>query len=346
MATELRLDAIVRLGAVAALVIGCVVVLRPFVSAALLATVICTGCWPIFSFFRRILRGSATAAAGVVTVLLVLVVVLPFAALTTWVVDQLPAWIELGRSYMAQPTHDAPVWLTELPWVGPQAGAYWERLAGSRDELLAVARRVWEPMQGVVLDAGMVVGRGITELALSVFIGFFFFRDGDAILGAIRRGLARVDESTADEVIGIVGATINGVILGIVGTAAAQGSVAALGFLIVGLPGALLLGVATAVLSIVPAGPPLVWGSATAWLVSEGRVGWAIFMAIWGFFIISGIDNVVKPLLISRGASLPFVLVLLGVLGGLVAFGFVGVFLGPVLLAVGYTMIRRWTGST
>lgn len=334
-----------KLLGVAILAIGCVIVLRPFLSAVLLATVICTGCWPLFRPLRGLLRGNATAAAAVMTVTLVLVVVLPFAGLTTWVVDQAPAWVEMGRGYVLQSRQQAPGWLVELPWIGGQAGSYWERTMGSSEELMAVLRRAWEPMQGFVLDAGLLVGRGITDLALAVFIGFFLFRDGEELVEAIRRGLARLDPATADEVIHIVGSTIHGVILGILGTALAQGSVAVVGFLLVGLPAAWLLGVATAVTSIVPAGPPLVWGSATVWLVSEGRIGAADFMAIWGMFGISGIDNVVKPLLISRGASLPMVLVLLGVLGGLVAFGFVGVFVGPVLLAVGYSIMRRWTGT-
>jgi predicted PurR-regulated permease PerM len=79
------------------------------------------------------------------------------------------------------------------------------------------------------------------------------------------------------------------------------------------------------------------------WLVYNDQTGWAIFMALWGFFVVSGIDNIVKPLLISRGAAMPFVLVLLGVFGGVLAFGFVGIFLGPTLLAVGFNLVRRWT---
>jgi len=132
------------------------------------------------------------------------------------------------------------------------------------------------------------------------------------------------------------------VMYGIVGTGLAQGLAAVIGLLIAGVPGALMLGFITAVLSIVPAGPPLVWIGATIWLLVQDQLGWAVFMGLWGFFVVSGIDNIVKPLLISRGASLPFVLVLLGVLGGILAFGFVGIFLGPTLLAVGFRFVRRW----
>ena len=140
-----------------------------------------------------------------------------------------------------------------------------------------------------------------------------------------------------------VGGTIQGVVYGLVGTAIAQGLLALIGFLIAGIPGAMLLGFLTFVLSIVPIGPPLLWGGATAWLIYQDQMGWAIFMAAWGFFLISGIDNVIKPLLISRGSNLPFVLVLIGVFGGVVAFGFVGIFIGPTLMAIGYTLAQRWT---
>jgi predicted PurR-regulated permease PerM len=97
------------------------------------------------------------------------------------------------------------------------------------------------------------------------------------------------------------------------------------------------------ILSIIPAGPVLIWVGATVWLAYNDQPGWATFMVLWGFFVISGIDNIVKPLLISRGAAMPFVLVLLGVFGGVLAFGFVGIFLGPTLLAVGFNLVRRWT---
>src|SRR5258708_38474884 len=127
-----------------------------------------------------------------------------------------------------------------------------------------------------------------------------------------------------------------------VGAGLAQGLAAVIGFLIAGVPGALMRGFVTAFLSIVPAGPPLIWIGATIWLFFQDQPGWAVFMALWGFFVVSGIDNIVKPLLISRGSSLPFVLVLLGVLGGVLPFGLVGIFLGPTLPAVGFGFVRRW----
>ncbi len=120
------------------------------------------------------------------------------------------------------------------------------------------------------------------------------------------------------------------VVNGVIGTAAAQAVLALIGFLIAGVPGALVLGIVTFLLSLIPMGPPLVWIPATAWLAwKEVSTGMAVFLGIWGTFIISGVDNVLKPYLISRGGNLPLVIVLLGVFGGLIAFGSIGLFIGP-----------------
>jgi predicted PurR-regulated permease PerM len=119
--------------------------------------------------------------------------------------------------------------------------------------------------------------------------------------------------------------------------------VAYIGFAIAGVPGAVLLGFLTFLLSPVPIGPPLVWVPAMLWLFHEGQTGWAIFMGIWGFAVVSMIDNILKPLIISKGSDTPFILILCGVIGGAMVFGFIGVFLGPTLLAVTYRLIADWS---
>jgi predicted PurR-regulated permease PerM len=137
--------------------------------------------------------------------------------------------------------------------------------------------------------------------------------------------------------------TIRGVVFGILGSLLAQGILAGVGFLVAGVPGALLLGFLTLFLSLVPGGPALLWLPASVWLYKQGATGWAIFLALWGLLVVGTADNVIKPYLIGRGSDLPFIIVLLGVLGGALAFGVIGIFLGPTLLAVGYTVVRDWT---
>jgi len=130
---------------------------------------------------------------------------------------------------------------------------------------------------------------------------------------------------------------------GIFGTALAQALVALAGFWVAGVPGALVLAAATFFLSMIPVGPPLIWGGATIWLFQQDQPGWGVFMLLWGLLAISSIDNVVKPLLISRHSALPMLLIVLGVFGGIAAFGFIGIFIGPPMLAVGLNLVQMWT---
>jgi predicted PurR-regulated permease PerM len=183
------------------------------------------------------------------------------------------------------------------------------------------------------------------QLALSVLVAFFLFRDGEAAAARLQHATLRVAGPDARYLLDVAGQTVNSVVYGILGTALAQGVLAGIGFWVAHVPGASLLGLATFFLSVVPVGPPLIWGSAAVWLYYQGELGWAIFLALWGLLVVSMVDNFLKPFIISRGSSLPFILVFLGVLGGVVAFGFIGVFLGPTLLAVGYRILDEWAGE-
>jgi predicted PurR-regulated permease PerM len=208
---------------------------------------------------------------------------------------------------------------------------------------MELARRMVEPARHALLSGGIMLGAGVAQMSLAAFVSFFFYRDGEALMAVIRAAMHRIMDEEAESVAEIVSQTVRGVMYGLLGTALAQALVAALGFFIAGVPAVPLLSVLVFVSSLIPVGPPIVWGGAAIWLFAQGETGWAIFMLVWGFFLISGVDNVVRPMLISRGSSLPFLLTLLGVLGGVIAFGFVGMFIGPTLLAVGYSLMSGWT---
>ncbi|MBK8535651.1 MAG: AI-2E family transporter [Candidatus Competibacteraceae bacterium] len=142
----------------------------------------------------------------------------------------------------------------------------------------------------------------------------FFYQDGEALSERLKAVFNRVGGKQAPGLIRIAGDTINSVVYGIIGTALAQGFLAGAGFLIAGVPGALLLGVLTCILSLIPVGPPLIWAPSALWLFQNGETGWAMFLALWGFLVVSTVDNVLKPYFISQGSRLPFILVFLGVL--------------------------------
>jgi predicted PurR-regulated permease PerM len=143
----------------------------------------------------------------------------------------------------------------------------------------------------------------------------------------------------------LVRSTIRGVFRGLLGTCAVQAGLAMIGFLIAGVPGVILLGMATFFLSVVPAGPALLWLPAALWLGANGRTGMAIFLAVWGLVVVGGSENVVRPLLMGKGIQAPLAVVFLGVLGGILAFGFLGLFIGPTILTVAYNLFQEWLAS-
>lgn len=340
---EKRFQPYTRLAAVILLVIGCLAVLQPFLAAILFAAAITISSWPLYERLLARCRHRRTLAATLMTVSLVLVIILPLALVTWNIADNAGAVIEHVRTAIAGGTIAPPEWIKQIPVVGEPADAYLRNLMGSKEEMMALAKRYMEPARKFLMGGGLVLGSGVAQVSLAAFVSFFLYRDGVALLAALRTGMDKVMGEHAEPVADTVSRTVRGVMYGLLGTALAQAAVAALGFLIAGVPAVALLAVGTFLFSLVPVGPPLIWGGAAIWLFNQGSTGWGIFMLIWGMFLISGVDNVVKPMLISRGSSLPFLLVMLGVMGGVLAFGFVGLFIGPTLLAVALGLMRNWT---
>ncbi|MCP5543441.1 MAG: AI-2E family transporter [Akkermansiaceae bacterium] len=194
-----------------------------------------------------------------------------------------------------------------------------------------------------LIAAGLAVGQGVTQVLLSAFLAFFMLRDATELSERLGVAVERLAGERGQHLIKVAGDTVHGVIYGILGTAIAQAFVAGIGFWIAGVPGAVLLAVLTFFFAVVPFGPPLVWIPATFWLFAQDRPGWGLFMLIWGMLGISSVDNVLRPFLISQGTKLPFALIFCGVIGGALAFGLVGVFLGPTLLAVAFRLIEEWS---
>ncbi|MRW83538.1 AI-2E family transporter [Pseudoduganella sp. FT26W] len=339
-----RFQPFTRLAAVILLVIGCLAVLRPFLAAILFAAAISISSWPLYLRLLARLKQRRTIAALVMSIGLTLLIIVPLTLVTWNIADNASSYYDQIKANLDSGTLDPPLWLKDVPLVGEMVDSYLRKLLHSREELLNVAKNLLEPGRRLLLGGGMVLGSGVAQVSLAVFVSFFLYRDGQAIVQALATGMDKLIGEQSITVADTVSRTVRGVMYGILGTALAQAVVAAIGFLIAGVPAVALMSVATFLFSLIPVGPPLIWGGATIWLFNQGDTGWAIFMFIWGMFVISGVDNVVKPVLISRGSSLPFILVLLGVMGGVLAFGFVGLFIGPTLLAVGLGLLRNWTG--
>lgn len=340
-----RSDRVLAVVALALLAAGCLLVLWPFMTSLVWAAILASTSWPVLAWLDRVVGSRRVWAASLMTLLVTIVLLGPVVAVALALADDAGALAKAAAQLVKEGLPDAPAWLAKLPLIGPSLQSYWQQFAHDGQRLMAELAKWSSSVQSIALAGGRLVGQGVLDIGFSVFLAFFFFLHGEALANRLRIALEHLAGLRATYLLGIVKGTVNGVIYGVLGTALAQGVLAATGLAIAGVPGAVLLGMATFFLSVVPVGPPLVWGGAAIWLFQQGQPGWAVFMAAWGFFLVSTVDNVIKPLIISRGASLPFAIVFLGVLGGVLAFGVIGAFLGPTCLAVGYRLISEWTAN-
>jgi predicted PurR-regulated permease PerM len=342
MDAQARIEQMVVVALLLILTIGCFLVLRPFLSALLWALILSFSAWPLYEALVRALGGRRTLAAGLMTLLVAAVLILPPVAVGSSLADNVAEVVAMVRLLADQGLPGPPDWVAELPLVGASLHGWWAHLSLPGTDWTAVLHPYLETGRDLLLSTGVSLGQAVLQLSLSVLAAFFFFRDGAEGGRQLDAAVSRLAGERARNLLTVAGGTIKGVVYGIMGTALAQATLQAIGLWLAGVPAAAFLGFLTFFLSFVPMGPALVWLPASIWLIYKGSLAWGVFLAVFGFFGVSGIDNVLKPWLISRGSKLPLILIFLGVLGGVVTFGFLGVFLGPTLLALGYTLVKEW----
>lgn len=337
-----------RLAIAVLLIVGCIAVLMPFVGTLLLAAVICVTTWPAHERLLKLCRQRPTLAALLTSLFMVLILLVPMLVLS----GSLASGVETLIGYAKPLIQDglpaeAPAWLAKLPLVGGDAAAYWHKVAANREELNKLLQLAFDPTRQALLKIVTVFAQGLLQLLLVIFFVFFIFRDAPTYAAALTLAAKKLGGDLGTRMLLLARNTVTGVMVGIVGTAAAQALVGMIGFLIAGVPAVMVLTFATFIFSMVPViGATLIWGGAAAWLYHNDQTGWAIFMVLWGMFAISSVDNFLKPILISRTASLPLLLIIIGVFGGVLVFGFIGLFLGPALLALGQALVRDWMIET
>jgi len=339
---------LIQIAIVALLLVGCIAVLMPFTGTLLLAIIICVTTAPVRDRLLALCGGRSSLAAALMSLSLIALLVAPLAILSGSLADGIEMAISHIRPLLEKglPT-DVPSWVSDIPYFGSQIGDYWHKLITSREELNEVLRQFVAPTRRLGLATVSLFAQGLLQLALVIFFVFFIFRDAEIYANALRTGSLKLAGNLGERMFKLAEGTVTGVMVGIVGTAAAQSLVAMIGFLIAGVPGVTILTVATFFFSMVPVvGATLIWLGAAFWLYDGGQTGWAIFMILWGMFGISSVDNFVKPILISRTSSLPLLLIVVGVFGGVLVFGFIGLFLGPTLLALGQVLVREWLEHT
>lgn len=326
--------------------IGCAQVLYPFFSALLWAAILTYTTWPVYEWLRTRLHISRSAAALLMVVIVAVVIVLPLALAAPSEADDATQLRKLIQDTLQAGLPGAPDWVAGVPVVGQTIADLWNSWAAD----LTVMVSFFKPYFGLAAQTSLSLllglANGILSFVLALIVAFFFFASGERLAGVIAALLRRIAAERAPRLIDVTGATIRGVVYGILGTAVIQGILTTLGLWGVGIPRPLLLGVVAGGLSVLPIGAPAVWIPASLWLLANGHTLRGILLFAYGLVFVSGSDSVIRPYFISRGAQLPFLLTLLGVLGGALAFGLLGVFVGPVLLGVGFTLVKEFADPT
>jgi predicted PurR-regulated permease PerM len=329
----------------AGLLFGILAVLRPFGTGILFGAILAIAAWPL----RELLLRRGLKRGLVATLLLVLalaVVVLPLMALAPGLGERLTQGAGRLRDYFAS-APQIPSWLAGLPVVGERLASMWDKVLLAKGDIWTVLEPYSDKLREALVDAAGALGQSVLQIILSLVVATFFWVSGDTLTARLHDILRRLGGETADGALGVAADAVRSVAYGVVGTAVIQAGIMAIGLAVAGVPGAVLLGFVTLLLALSQIGAPLiivVWAGAAIWLFGQDHQGWGIFMIFWGL-VVTVIDNFIKPLLIGAGVEMPLSLTILGVFGGFVAFGFLGLFIGPTLIAVGYTLLEAWRGE-
>jgi predicted PurR-regulated permease PerM len=319
-------------------------VLRPFLLAVVWATMIVVATWPLMLRVQAALRRRSLAVV-VMTGAMLIVFIVPLVLAIQAVVDNMDTIVQTMRSLATREIPPPPDWLSKIPLVGAKISEIWSEVAAGGKEGL-FARLVPYAGDAARWIAGQFgdIGRLVLHFLLTVAIAAILYANGEtASEGTIRFG-RRLAGDRGERVVRLAGQAIRGVALGVVVTALVQTVLAGLGLAIAGVPYAALLTAVVLFLCIAQVGPLLVLAPAVIWLFWIDATGRAILLLVWSL-VVGPIDNVLRPILIRRGADLPMLLIFAGVIGGLIAFGIIGLFVGPVMLAVTYTLLREWVNE-
>jgi predicted PurR-regulated permease PerM len=327
---------------IVALIGSSIWMLLPFLGALVWAATVVVATWPFMISLQTWLWNKRALAVTVMTLLLLCVLVVPLTfAIASIVsnVDDIAAWVK-SLAFFKAPA--PPDWVASLPLVGAKAVELWERVAavGMQEVTVRVAPYAGGVIKWFAAQLGSV-GVLLVEFLLTVILAAAMYANGELAAQRLVRFGRRLAGSGGENAVYLAGQTIRGVALGVVVTALAQSLFAGLGLVIAGVPFAGVLTAVMLFLSIAQIGVVPILAAAVAWLYWTDESTWGTFMLVWTI-IAGAMDNFLRPILIKRGADLPLLLVFAGVVGGLIAFGLIGIFVGPVILAVADKLLMAW----
>ena len=346
--TEIRFDltrATLAVLFIVTLIVASTWIILPFLPATVWATMIVIATWPIMLRVQALLWNSRALAVVVMVIVLLLILVLPLSFAVISIVgnaDQIAVLVTSLASFEMPPP---PAWLGRLPLVGEAAVRAWEDLRTLGIEQLApkAVPYVVDATRWLMSQVGGVGGM-VLHFLLTVIVAAILYASGETAAAALRRFGHRLAGERGEISVRLAGAAVRGVALGVVVTALVQSILGGVGLAIAGVPFATVLTAVMFILCIAQLGPVLVLAPAIIWMYWNGDASWATFLLVWSIPVVI-VDNFLRPALIKMGADLPLPLIFVGVIGGLLGFGLVGIFVGPVVLAVAYTLLAGWVAD-
>jgi predicted PurR-regulated permease PerM len=317
-------------------------ILRPFLVALTWGTMIVVATWPLLIRAERRLGGRRAPAVALMTVVLLLTLVIPLSLAVTTIVGHTSQIVGWSRSLATLAVPPPPAWVGALPVVGAKVAARWRQLADAGPEVVPalLAPYASSAVRWVLRQVGSV-GLLLLNFLLTVLVAGILYSTGERVGRGADRFARRLAGRHGENALQLAVQAIRAVALGVVVTAIGQAALAGIGLAIVGVPYAGLLTVVTFVFAVAQVGPVPVLLPAVIWVYATSGAAWGTGLLVWSV-VCGTVDNLVRPWLIKRGADLPLLLIFAGVIGGLIAFGIIGLFIGPVMLAVAYTLLVDW----
>lgn len=332
-----------RLLIIGSLLLAVLYILGPFLPSMLWSAFIVITVWPGLAWLQNRYRWKRGACALLLAVVLISFVIGPLLAGIFTLAEHGETLFLDAKAAVEKIPDEPPVWVEELPLVGLRLAEGWRDAASGDAGLRArLGPAVQASGRWLFKQVGAVGGLFLQFLLVVVFT-LVFYLNGETLDELSRRLADRIGGERALQARDQARQAVRAVALGVVLTALLQAGLALIGLLIAGAPLAILITFGCFLLAIAQFGAALPLLAVAGWLYwGQGEAGWAVFMAIWGLVVVGGVDNIIRPLLITRGMSMPMTLVFLGVIGGLLAYGLIGVFLGPTVVAIAYTLLLAW----
>ena len=337
---SLTIDVAIRIGLLALLAYWSLKVIGPFVTILLWSGILTVALYPVFNWLARLI-GSKTLAAAVITVLSLMIVLGP----VTWLgfamiggIELLVKGIDTGQLAMPMPPDAVKSW----PLIGEKIFQLWSQAATNTEALLLQAAPYLKDIGGKLLSLSQGVALGLLEFVGSIVIAGFLYSPGPRIVDFMRIVLRRVLGHESEEILQLIGSTIRNVARGVVGIALLQALLAGIGFIVAGIPAAGLFTFLALLLGIVQIGPSILIIPMVVWSWTKMDPSSALIFTAY-MIPVSLADNILRPVVMARGLSTPMPVILVGVMGGMIAYGISGLFVGPIVLAVLWALIQEWT---